>query len=51
MLLAKGLTISQAAAVLAVTPATAASCAKTLYRKLDAANRAESDAGGRPAAD
>lgn len=41
VLLAKGLTIGQAAAVLAVTPATAASYAKTLYRKLDVTNRAE----------
>lgn len=41
VLLAKGLTIGQAATVLAVTPATAASYAKSLYRKLDVTNRAE----------
>ena len=40
-LLAKGLTIGQAAAALKVTPATAASYAKSLYRKLDVTNRAE----------
>jgi len=40
-LLAKGLTIAQAADALQVTPATAASYAKTLYRKLDVTNRAE----------
>jgi len=40
-LLAKGLTIGQAAAVLQITAATAASYAKSLYRKLDVTNRAE----------
>ena len=41
LLLAKGLTIAQAAAALEVTAATAASYAKTLYRKLDVTSRAE----------
>ena len=40
-LLAKGLTIGQAAAALGIAASTAASYAKTLYRKLDVTNRAE----------
>ncbi len=40
-LLAKGLTIAAAGAVLGIRPATAASYAKTLYRKLDVTSRAE----------
>lgn len=40
-LLAKGLTIAAAGAALGITPATAASYAKTLYRKLDVTSRAE----------
>lgn len=39
--LARGLTIGEAARALGVTPATAASYAKTLYRKLDVTSRAE----------
>jgi DNA-binding NarL/FixJ family response regulator len=40
-LLTKGLTIAQAAAVLQISASTAASYAKSLYRKLDVTNRAE----------
>lgn len=40
-LLAKGLTIAQSAALLHIGTATAASYAKTLYRKLDVTSRAE----------
>lgn len=40
-LLAKGLTIAQAAAALQINTSTAASYAKTLYRKLDVNSRAE----------
>lgn len=40
-LLAKGLTIAQAAQALGIMPSTAASYAKTLYRKLDVTSRAE----------
>ena len=40
-LLAKGLTINRVAEVLGIAPTTAASYAKTLYRKLDVTNRAE----------
>lgn len=40
-LLAKGLTIAQAAAALQINASTAASYAKTLYRKLDVNSRAE----------
>lgn len=40
-LLAKGLTIAQAAHALGITPSTAASYAKALYRKLDVTSRAE----------
>jgi DNA-binding NarL/FixJ family response regulator len=40
-LLAKGLTIAQSAAALGITPGTAASYAKVLYRKLDVTSRAE----------
>lgn len=40
-LLGKGLTIAEAGAALGITAATAASYAKTLYRKLDVTSRAE----------
>jgi DNA-binding NarL/FixJ family response regulator len=40
-LLVKGLTIAQAAAALRISPTTAASYSKTLYRKLDVTSRAE----------
>jgi DNA-binding NarL/FixJ family response regulator len=40
-LLAKGLTIAEAAAALGIAAGTAASYTKTLYRKLDATTRAE----------
>lgn len=40
-LLAKGLTINEVGAALAITPNTAASYTKALYRKLDVTNRAE----------
>lgn len=40
-LLAKGLTIAESASALGITPSTAASYAKTLYRKLDVTSRAE----------
>ena len=40
-MLAKGLTIAQAAGALGISSGTAASYTKTLYRKLDVTTRAE----------